>query len=1062
MRIDRWDVSLALSLALGAISAPAPVLADQDDHQKQERVDRTVDQASADTQTEAERDLVSLARNYRGSAREPELLLRLSELRLEIADTLFRVDYAPGEGSEKKAYIGTIRRSLEPLSRLIEEHSKAAEFPRALFLRGKAHRLLGNAKPALKDFEAFLARYSSREEADLAAIGVADLSIELKNYARVPAVLEPISRNSSSPLYGIALQKRAWSFHAQGMQSRAVSELKRLAKFFKAQSSSGELPRGLAAIRASILDDVPSVAYAAFREDPRRFNLYQADALLKSFDRGAGYRDMAAQFTERLRAADLASEIGTWKRIVLRSDPSKQDNLGPFAGILEYDLGREAYREAIEDARDVARILTAHPKSEDAESARALLVKTADVLTKRIADYKKNSKSSEAEKHLLALFPLIDQSLDKKDFRRIAVRWNLAGTLESLERYDSAASLYRWIEKNWENGGTPVAGVSAQAAGIKAISARYESLRRAGVIPKDLAVKASSRVSIQAAQRQSLMEWIAWVDEAASRADSKTQEQISHFIFEGNRGLYAGGLTELALDRSKRLAADRPGSIVAAPSASLVMDTWIARKNWEKVESLALEFADVKGWKSGDFSKKMLEQASNARLKRAEDAYARKAYAEARNHGNEFVGRYPQSPRAVDAQGIACNSSIRLHEADAALSCLEGVVRMAPGTQVAREALKNAALIEDGRFRFLESARLYMRYLNSPGTKLSQDELTRVRRRILRLTRASGDAEEMRQAASRKSNCTGQLKQECERNLAIASLIGQSESQSAALHSVQKSRSAAPALRAIWATHAIGQWESLSPRSARTVVAALIRHWKDTEASTRYFLIPRLSQKLPEVMKKDRERLRERRLTDNAQSILKRIQALQAWETAAAEIGQLPLSSVQAAVLSQTHGAYEDLVSELKELEAPKGSNEAQKKEHRRLIAKMSEPFVLKARKIRDHWAALERQRSVGMKMEGIAGIWDRKGQTNSAINKEWPKALREKEWSRVAFFAEESSDLRMPGDWVKAARAVSLAHSGAFAEARVVFADACRERGSKSSIGNACREFARSKKGRG
>src|SRR5690606_5431445 len=171
--------------------------------------DRIVDEASVEMQNEADRDLSALVAKYRGTKREAEMLLRLAELRLEIADGLFRVAYGPTEGRLKTAYRKKLASGITPLSRILSAYPRSEGAPRALFLRGKALKELGKNAQALKDLEGFLAKYSSREEAPLAAIGIADLSIAKQDYRRVISVLKTVLAKPEHPLYPNALAKRA-------------------------------------------------------------------------------------------------------------------------------------------------------------------------------------------------------------------------------------------------------------------------------------------------------------------------------------------------------------------------------------------------------------------------------------------------------------------------------------------------------------------------------------------------------------------------------------------------------------------------------------------------------------------------------------------------------------------------------------------------------------------------------------------------------------------------------------------------------------------------------------
>lgn len=252
---------LALAIAsFSAFGASAQAFAAD---KAEETTDRVVDQAAVDMQDEADQDLALLVKRYQGTKREADMLLRLAELRLEIADGMFRVAYGPGETGLKKAYRAKLAAGIQPLSRILSAYAKSEQAPRALYLRGKAEKELGLAKPALKDLEKFLAVYSKREEAAVAAMAVADLSIDSRNYPRAVSVLNGLAANPKHSLYPNALSKRAWALQADGKHEAAAAEMARLAATFKARAGAKTLSAADAALREAVQNDVPGIAYMA-------------------------------------------------------------------------------------------------------------------------------------------------------------------------------------------------------------------------------------------------------------------------------------------------------------------------------------------------------------------------------------------------------------------------------------------------------------------------------------------------------------------------------------------------------------------------------------------------------------------------------------------------------------------------------------------------------------------------------------------------------------------------------------------------------------------------------
>jgi TolA-binding protein len=1053
--------ALLIFTALGLATAPAFA------SDKEENADRIVDRASVDMQDEADQELSLLAKKYRGTAREAAMLLRLAELRLEIADSLFRVAYGPNESGLKAAYKRKLAAGLAPLTRILTAYGKTPEAARALFLRGKAHKELGQDRAALADFEAFLAKHSKRDEAPLAAIGIADISIVKQNYRRAIQVLAVVIAKPSHPLYPNALSKRAWALQVNGNPAAAVADLRALAKFFQTRAQANRLSAGDASLREAVLGDVPTIAYMAFRENPRRFPLSSLNELLRSFDTGEGYRRMAIRVTDHLRTADLNTELRAWKAIVLKSDPSKKENFPMLVSILEYDLDREAYDDVTKTTVDVADILAKHPETEDAETARRLVMRAIEKLTKRLTDYRKTAKANEAERHLAVLLPAYDRMTTPADARRIAARWNLGETYFSLERYESAAIAYRWVYENWTKEAAPGLAKlgSKQTAALKAISSHYEALREAKVVPEKLEATAQTKNPMRdAAKIASVRTWIGWIDAYGQ----ETGQRLDHFEFEADRTLYQAGFQDEAMARLKNLALAMPTSKVAVPSASLVVDTWIARKRWDQVEAQSKDFASGLSKAQPKFAKQMSTQAAAAKFKRAEIAYAAKNYGEAIKHAKEFVSDYGKTSLAIDAAGIVCNAYLASNELDSAVNCFSNFAQTYSGTPAAKQALRSAARIEDQRYHFAAAADLYTRYFNMG--KLSATESLTIRKRILLLSRATGDSERMERVSSNRALCAPKLQSVCNLNQALVALQQGSKSAKTTEWALNRSRSSSKDLRAIYAMIAIGglatdQWKSLSPTLIDRASKTLAANWTHTDPSVRYFLIARGTKAFRTIVERERDGIRRLPVEASEQTITRRMRALQAFEARTSAIAEVPVNAVRAHAMAMLFLAYGDLITDIKAIPAPSKATPAQLSEHRRLLNTLAEPFVMKSRKLRDASASLEMRERAGLDAGSIDSIWKEpmavKSAGNDALRKEWANAVNDGNWSRVAFLSDEAGETKgVPSGWSKAARAASLAEAGAASEAKVVFGDACRDSSAAPSVRDACRSVA--KKGRG
>jgi hypothetical protein len=250
----------------------------------------------------------------------------------------------------------------------------------------------------------------------------------------------------------------------------------------------------------------------------------------------------------------------------------------------------------------------------------------------------------------------------------------------------------------------------------------------------------------------------------------------------------------------------------------------------------------------------------------------------------------------------------------------------------------------------------------------------------------------------------------------------------------------------------------------------LSRNWNRTAPSIQYFLIARLTKSVPAILERDRNAVKSIAVASNAASITRRMRALSAFEARTKLVVAIPVNAVRAVSENELFLAYSDLIAALRSIPAPRGPNArataAMTAEQNRLIAGVVQPFVLKSRKIRDASRAFALKEKRGLDTDAVDSIWDRPivaGGAHAELRAQWAKAIREENWSRVAFLSNEAADMKNgPMGWAKAARAISLANAGAAAEAKTVFVDACRNTGGSSSLKDACRSSVRSAKGRG
>ena len=114
--------------------------------------------------------------------------------------------------------------------------------------------------------------------------------------------------------------------------------------------------------------------------------------------------------------------------------------------------------------------------------------------------------------------------LPPSDPRIAAAHHNLAETLFAIKDFEGAALHYRLVPTD----------------AVRAVAARYETLRSVGLIPQQLTAKKLDAESSPREAQSQLREWILWID-ALPDPERKKSEEVANFRFEANRALYAAG-----------------------------------------------------------------------------------------------------------------------------------------------------------------------------------------------------------------------------------------------------------------------------------------------------------------------------------------------------------------------------------------------------------------------------------------------------------------------------------------------------------------------------------------
>jgi outer membrane protein assembly factor BamD (BamD/ComL family) len=1008
------------------------------DSRASEVQERNVDEAALSSQDEAIRTLRATLKKARGTPQESLFLFKLATIQQQAGQMQFRVEHgdshASGKALKLSRYESYMKDSIKTLDELLEKFPAFEQAARAVFMRGKAHEEVKQQVQATRDYLHMRRAYPGAAETLPATMSLADFAIKDNNHALAISFLKTFESLPNDTHFGQAMYKMAWSLYSLKKIPEALRYTERLLAHYDARiaalkdAGSENLLPAEQQLRDGILSDATVFVHEGSDLRLAGFggNSFDAKGALAYFRKIGGSDDaafgrMIVRYAKLLRSHDHRADLHAWKSIVLAQESKRTESLDVLLSTYEYQMNRQFFADISATAAELA----AHHgrmSEEQQKLTEKLLLDTAKTIQSLMVQYKDTNKIPSLGSQIAAVYEAFTKIVDEDDARVRTIRVNLAETLFAIREYESATNQYRWIIKtgSWseteKTSKNVTGGITVSQASLRSIGARYESLRQRGLVPGELTAVAPSkkdRANLDAV----ISEWIVWIDEHASEVG---MAGLENFVFEANRVLYAQGQINLALERLNRFALKYPTSKFAVPSASLVMDTVIAGKQWDEVVKTADSYLAVSEWSKTPFSTRVYAIAADSQFKRAESLASHRDHSAAIEQAQRLLSKYGSHERAIDALAIAANAAMAMNQRDQAVGFYTQLAAR-PEKDVSLPALKTIAKIEEDRFALSSAATAHVNYLNR--AKLSSSDASALRRRILSLAWLGGDVSQLSGLLAQKPFCAGALRAECERYQALGQLMtSKRASDATAARNAQK---APEHTRAIWATAALENLDALSPNMRHRMIEVVSRNWNKTEAMAKFSLSPRLTKSIPRVFALDREAIRgSGTLVADERVILKRIHQIRSMEEGATVAASLPWTEMRGQVLTQVGGAYEDLASGLKELPAPKGLSANDQKTYGQMVAKLARPYEQKAQNVRSQARGLlDSSKSLDAGDLGWSSANYNTGTRDEIFRARWKQALSSQNWPMVAYFIQEAEKKGLLNrSELSNAKAVSLA----------------------------------------
>jgi tetratricopeptide (TPR) repeat protein len=1050
---------------------------------KREAFDRNVDKVALAAQDKSIQTLTKLLKNYRGKRQEPVFLIKLAELHQQNGSIHSRI--AHGSAHQKNANINltnfhnSLKHSIVILNELIAKFPGYEEMPRAYFMRGKANEEIRETKKAAHDFEYLVKNFPDSPEVFSAYMSLAEFAIEANDHAKAIKYLSEIEKYPDDSRYPFALYKLAWSYYNLKNIPQALSYVEKHVAYYNSKTKTPEEDQSInsnTAFKENMLQDATVFFEEGLEQKLPQYQLSEALPYFKKLEEGPHLGKMLLRFGKLLRSHGREKDLMAWKDQLMATETTRPETLDVVLITFEFQVNKRYYTQLIETSRDVVKLYKQDALDKDVLfRAQKMLLDTADGIQKLIVTNKDHSEVNAYRPTLIAIYDSFTKIVPDNDARITRAHYNLAEALFAIKDFSGSTDHYRWIVEhgNWKD-------EAVKDASIKAIAARYEVLRQKNFIPKEVKPQPLSANTTKAVDPM-LNEWNIWIDTHGRY--EKNKNETMNFIFEACRALYAQGHMTKALKMFNTFSTKYADSKFAIPSASLIVDTYIASNDWHGTYKTAVEFMEVKPWQKTDFSKKLYKIASDSFYKIMEEKHKEKDYAATLKYAEEFVSKYKASERYDDVLSLSGNAAMELKDKKTANKYFSALIKELPQSENVPTAILARAAMEEERYNFAQASADYKYFLSlSPAqqARVKDAKTMEMRKKVLILSWLSEHPGELAATLETKNICVEKMEEDCEKYRILALLDSETKStdEKVTLEAFRNAQKGSGENGALWAALALEGVKHLEWRDRLKIVKTFLKNWDDMEPMVKYTIIPKISVSIPKAFALNRAAVKTiAPLKANDKWITRRVEVIREIENAATKVMNLPWARIRAEVLNETASLYIDLARGLTTISPPKGMNPAELASYEDTIRKLVMPFEEKGQEMRgkafeiaskfaiedssfstiaepffaenpSQAKTLKPVTQISKPMEISFEFLDSADQKNdwagarrgkyldsdnqvSRMQSYWARAIATKRWQQVAFFMQEAKENKFFEKPVQTLiNATSLAAAGARGEA--------------------------------
>ncbi len=934
----------------------------------------------------------------------PEILIRLARLEQKTGDIAFRVAHEEAYQTKRplnlKHYKALLRSNVQTWTDFIRYFPDRPETPEAYLGRAQVYEGLEDNKAAYSDFATATKKYPGYRDIDKLYLILAEYASEMKNPNETIRYLRMIKNRKANRNYGYILTKLAWSYYDLGQPDESLFYVEEYAKFYGSKVVRGNAPsQGSSdlSISDNLLVDAAQIVLMGMESGKAGYSLPMAydrfSSLAKMSKSKEVLREMILDFAKQLRIKKYDDKLLTFRDIVAKKEGATQATQELVALVCEYQYVTHKYGDLKLSAQYIVEMFKTVKDPKLFKWTQAFLLETSTKIQKFISTNKGSTQSTEKlNEVLVALTRSAIFITEEADDVRLGLQFNLAEALSGQKSYTEALVHYLWVfQKSLRDSSLAKKNqINPWTVGLKAVAIRYNELRNSKVFPVELVAR-SVESGPQVPMDSKVKEWIDWVAQLRELPEAKDPKinELDLYWFEANRAIYAFKSVESSVKNLEEFAKKMPNSSYAIPSAGLVLDTWIASSDWEKVDALSSDFSEVDAWKKTGLAPRIQKASEDSRYKMLEELYNKQKYEAILEKTAVQEKTFGRSERRLDWLNVVARSAIALKREGSANQYLSEIVNSGQASNYYLPAIQMRAQLQENGLNFQRARQdltLYLDLAEKPQyrNKVSNEDRALMIKKLAFLSWIEADFESLKKWSAHPLFCKT-YPSDCDQYHAMIDfheldLKNSGRRFASASNAYVPKAQTVEANPTVWNLLTLEKEDRLWTRNQFVSKLDLIRKigagWHQLDPLVAFTLTARVNRVVPVGFQRLRKLVRDSVPMQADQAVIgKRIEMIKQIEALATQLlSTLPLLGIHRSVLEETAKMYDDLSNDLLGLSKSAGLSAEDSQAIQQAMVDVARPFVETATQLRTKVTELSLKDAIGNFDENLLARADPEG----------------------------------------------------------------------------------------